>query len=226
MGDGVVVGQCSGLATVCAASLTAERRVMILRTADTMRAVLTPDVATQLDLPTGQSWSEQVLRSALVAAHLLLHPPDAIHYVTDEARSALTSEVGPSDVRRLTGDDRGAFSVFVTSAPEQDLDDAGVELDHWAVLGAFDRERLVCVASMYPWDGSRLADLGVLTLPGYRGRGLARAVVRECCRFAYRQGHELQYRCQVDNVASRALAVSAGLTWFGDWEVISPDSPT
>ena len=105
------------------------------------------------------------------------------------------------------------------------LDDAYVELDHWAVFGSFDDGRLVCAASMYPWEDAPIADTGVLTLPSYRGKGHARKVVRAISRYACEQGYEPQYRCQTDNLASVALAKTAGLTLFGTWEVISPDSP-
>ncbi len=92
------------------------------------------------------------------------------------------------------------------------------------MYGAFEGERLVCAASAYPWDDAPLADLGVLTLPPYRGRGHARRLVRALSRYAVERGHEPQYRCQLDNHASVAAAGSAGLTRFGTWDVVSPDS--
>jgi hypothetical protein len=52
------------------------------------------------------------------------------------------------------------------------------------------------------------------------------AFVRAACRYAYARGLEPQYRCQRDNAASLALAAAAGLTWFGTWEVVAPESPT
>ncbi|WP_201723527.1 MULTISPECIES: hypothetical protein [unclassified Ensifer] len=33
-----------------------------------------------------------------------------------------------------------------------------------------------------------------------------------------------QYRCQLDNHASAALAKAAGLTLFGEWQPVSPGS--
>lgn len=64
----------------------------------------------------------------------------------------------------------------------------------------------------------------MLTLPPFRGRGHARAVVRAIGRHAFERGYEPQYRCQLDNYASAAVAAAAGLTVFGTWEVVSPDS--
>ncbi len=107
---------------------------------------------------------------------------------------------------------------------EEDLDAAYVELDHWAVFGLFEGNTLVCAASMYPWDDARIADLGVLTAEQYRGKGYAVKLVRSICRYALNQGYTPQYRCQLDNLASVGLAKAAGLSHFGKWEVISPNS--
>ncbi|WP_321170720.1 GNAT family N-acetyltransferase [Embleya scabrispora] len=69
-----------------------------------------------------------------------------------------------------------------------------------------------------------MADLGVLTLPPYRGKGHARRLVRAISRHALARGYQPQYRCQLDNHASVAAAGAAGLTRFGTWDVVSPDS--
>jgi len=93
------------------------------------------------------------------------------------------------------------------------------------VFGSFEQNRLVCAASMYPWeDNAKIADLGVLTLSAIRGKGHASKVVRSICKYAYDQGYEPQYRCQLDNHISTSLAKAAGLTLFGKWDVISHDS--
>lgn len=92
--------------------------------------------------------------------------------------------------------------------------------DHWLVFGTFVDDRLAAVASMYPWRDTHLADLGVLTLPANRGRGFAKATVRALSAAALNRGYEPQYRCQLDNVASAALAHSAGFERFATWDVI------
>lgn len=113
----------------------------------------------------------------------------------------------------------------VENAPAMTLPKTGRRrLDHWAVFGAFDEDRLVCAASMYPWEDAQIVDTGVLTLPPFRGKGHAHNVVRVISRYAYEQGFEPQYRCQLDNQASVALAKAAGLTLFGKWQLVSPDS--
>jgi len=103
--------------------------------------------------------------------------------------------------------------------PADDQDDASVELGHWATFGAFVASELLAVSSLYPWGGVAIADMGVLTTPSARGKGLARSLVRAMIKYASERGHEAQYRCQFDNVASNGLAESLGLTAYGKWEV-------
>ncbi|CDL81132.1 GNAT family N-acetyltransferase [Xenorhabdus szentirmaii] len=110
-------------------------------------------------------------------------------------------------LRELTKEgDETVFSEFQSSAPEQDLGSTYVELEHWLVFGAFEHEHLVSAASMYPWSNAQIADIGVLTLEAFRGKGYARKVVRAMSKHAYMQGYEPQYRCQLDNHASLAVA--------------------
>ncbi len=208
------------------ADLSEDRRVMVLRTTDgTVRVVLTPSLADAVGLFELRPRSEADLRRALSGAGIDLYAADNLFYFARADLDTLVGEDSQPGVRQLTQADAALFAEVQSSASEQDLDNAYVELDHWAVFGAFEHDRLVTVASMYPWGNARIADLGILTLPAYRQRGYARAVVRALCRHAAQQGYEPQYRCQLDNSASLAVARSAGLTHFGTWEVVSPDAP-
>jgi GNAT superfamily N-acetyltransferase len=201
-----------------------DSRVMVLTHPDgPSMAVVTPELAGRLGLRELHAPSADSFRRRLADANLVLHGADALFYFSAAEKHALLAEPEPPAVRALTARDAGAFAVFESSAPEQDLDDAYVALTHWAAFGAFVRDRLVSAASMYAWEGSRLADLGVLTLAHARGHGHARRVVRALCRHAYAQGCEPQYRAQLDHVASMALARSVGLSAYGVWEVVSPD---
>jgi GNAT superfamily N-acetyltransferase len=207
--------------------LSDDRRVMVLETPDgRVSAALTPAVSDKLGLERRrQDLTESIFRQQLVEAGVALHDADNLFYFAGVDKGALLQENHAGTVRRLTEHDGAVFAEFESSASEQDLDDAYVELDHWAVFGSFEQERLVSAASMYPWENAQIADLGVLTLVPFRGKGHARKVVRAICKYAYEQGYEPQYRCQLDNHASASVAKAAGLTLFGRWEVISPDSP-
>jgi GNAT superfamily N-acetyltransferase len=162
----------------------------------------------------------QALARALDAAHVKLNGADHLFYLPVEEHPAVRSERVPPGTRRLHEADAGAFAVLAGEAPQDDFDEAFVDLGHWLAFGTFVDDRLASVASAYPWRGTRLADLGVLTLPAYRGRGCARATVRALSAAALEQGYEPQYRCQLDNALSVALACSAGFARFGTWDVI------
>jgi predicted GNAT family acetyltransferase len=68
---------------------------------------------------------------------------------------------------------------------------------------------LVAVAGYRVWPGS-LAHLGVVTHPGYRGRGYGTAVVQRMATEALREGLVPQYRAQMGNGASIAIATALG----------------
>ena len=210
-----------GVSIVVDPDLAEDRRLTILKTDGGTRARMTPALADLLGLRGGTSVPESQLREALADADITMHGADCLFYFTEAAKAELLQEATPTNVRQLTEADEDLFKAFEAAASEQDLDDAYVELDHWAVFGAIDDGRLVAAASSYPWGGALLADTGVLTLPAYRGKGHGRAVVRALSRHAYGEGYEPQYRCQLDNHASIATAAGAGLTQFGTWEVVS-----
>ncbi|RKW71711.1 GNAT family N-acetyltransferase [Galactobacter caseinivorans] len=218
--------------------LGAGERVTLLRTAgDHHTAVaVRPEIAEQLrsrGVGTGASvLSEPQLRRALSDLGILLHDADNVFYFPagHPAREGLAEAGDGYVVRVLTAADSGLFADFTQRASEQDLDDAQVELEDWAVCGVIapsgapngSRDRLVAAASTYPWRDSRLADIGVLTLATERGKGHGRRLVTAMARHALEQDHELQYRCQLDNAGSNALAHAAGLQLWGRWEVPTP----
>ena len=203
-------------------ALAPTRSVSLLSLAAGPRFVtVTPSRATQLALTDGDAVELDDLAARIEAAGLELNGADHLYYLPVAEQEVLRRETAAAGIRELTAEDTALWDRFVEEAPEDDLDDAYVELDHWLVFGAIADGRIVAAASMYPWDDSTLADLGVITLPDVRGQGFARATVRAMSAEALRRGYEPQYRCQLDNAASIALAESAGFTLFGDWDVVA-----
>jgi RimJ/RimL family protein N-acetyltransferase len=213
------------LAVTINPTLDHQRSVMLLQQVDgSIRAALTPQVARLLSLQAGaQPLSLQAFRARLAAIGAVLHGADRVFYYS-AAMQPWSSTAAEDATRQLDEHDEAAFAAFQSEASEQDKDDAFVELNHWAVFGAFEQGRLVSAVSMYPWDHAAIADLGVLTLPGFRGKGYAKSLVRSISRHALRVGYQPQYRCQVDNSASNALAQASGLSLFGTWEAVSSGS--
>lgn len=204
--------------------LDEDTQLMVLHTADGKTKVsLVPELAERAGFDGAQPISAESFWNSLDAAGMKMHGADSLFYFTAEARATLLAELPTGDIRQLTADDGAIFKAFESAATAQDLDDAQVELDHWAVFGSFDNGRLVAVSSIYQWEDAAIMDLGVLTLPIFRGRGHARGLVRAAFRYACTQGYEPQYRCQVTNTASSALAPAAGLTLFGTFDVIADE---
>ncbi|MGL3806390.1 GNAT family N-acetyltransferase [Paeniglutamicibacter sp. R2-26] len=171
-----------------------------------------------------ESESEDDLRKSLETAGLKLNGADFLFFLPDEAKQRLAAEAERDGVRRLTANDAEAFAEFEAAVPAADLDGAAVEIDHWMAYGAFRGDVLVAAGSSYPVaDDVALADIGVVTHPGFRRQGHARSIVLALAQAAIEAGHEPQYRCQLDNHASRDLARRSGFSALGTWDVPLPD---
>jgi predicted GNAT family acetyltransferase len=164
--------------------------------------------------------SVSALHAALEAAGVALYGAEYLFYLPVDDHAEIRADTVPGETRQLTLADAQAFAEFAVAAPATDMDEASVELDHWLAFGTFADGRLVSVASMYPWRGTHFADVGIITLPGYRGRGLAKSAVRAISARALADGYEPQYRCQLDNTPSASLARAAGFAQFGMWDVL------
>jgi GNAT superfamily N-acetyltransferase len=221
----------SKLSVVVNPELEVDEKVTILHTVgDAHTAIaLRPDVAQSLKATAiwdaGDVLSEAVVREGLQQIGIVMHGADNLFYLPETARGAWGDEANAAHVRSLHAGDAALFAAFERDVSQEDLDAAQVSLDDWAVFGAQGQGgRLLSIASTYPWGGVPLADIGVLTLDCARGNGYATQLLRAAARHAMARGYELQYRCQLDNKASIALAQSAGLALFGHWEIPSPDS--
>ncbi len=181
---------------------------------------LLPEFAQRMGLEPHCEIDSDTLFEAIRLAEIELHDTDDLFYLPNAEQKLLQDEVFSATVRQLTPDDTSAFEAFVLDAPEDDLDEAFVELDHWLVFGCFVDEQLVSVASMYPWKGTSFADLGIITLPQFRSHGFGRQTVRAIAAQALKQGFEPQYRCQQENISSARLAEASGFSLFATWNVI------
>ncbi|MGY5764721.1 GNAT family N-acetyltransferase [Brachybacterium sp. DNPG3] len=181
---------------------------------------VTPARAEELAVSDGERIAIAELTARIARAGIALNDPDCVFHLPRQEQAVLAGEERVPGTRALSADDAASFAAFAEAAPPADLDEAFIELDHWLVHGTFVGERLASAASMYPWSGTRLADLGVITLPEHRGQGLGRATVRAISAEALARGYEPQYRCQLENTASAALARAAGFVLLGTWEVV------
>jgi RimJ/RimL family protein N-acetyltransferase len=156
--------------------------------------------------------------------HITLHGADYVFYFSEKEKLQINNMQISEGVRALTNEDLKYFSEFETAVTPQDLDAAYVSLDDWKVYGSFKDNKLVAIASMYPWENDeKIADLGVVTLTDYRGKGIAQELVYAISKSAIQQGYEPQYRCQLDNLASVGLAKKLKMNLFALWNVNSQE---
>jgi len=84
--------------------------------------------------------------------------------------------------------------------------------------GYIDDGELLAVACLGMWKG--MPTIGVLTDPLARGRGLARLVVTAAAREGLRRRVVVQYRAHRRNMASIAVAIRCGFSFYCDGVVI------
>ena len=211
--------------------LEADEAVTILHTvSDALtRVALLPSIAQALHakgiLCSNTPLSEGQLRDALRDLGIVMHGADHLFYVPNTLREAWLQEPETAFIRQLTDDDAMRFAELEYQTNDDELDQAQVALDDWAVFGVLDtNSELISAASIYPWGNNSIVDIGVLTLANARGKGHATRLLRNVGRYAMMQRYELQYRSQADNHASLALAEASGLALLGYWEIPTPNN--
>jgi GNAT superfamily N-acetyltransferase len=197
-------------------------KVMILEmTNKHTMAVATPCVVKDLKLKELEEYNVETFRKAISSCKIELHTPDYIYYLPNNRVIPIKAIQDSITFRVLSIErDAEAFRAFESKCSEEDLDGAYVSLKHWGGYGAFDGEELIGASSAYLWNGTRLADLGVIVSDRYRDRSIATRLVQAICMDIIDKGYVPQYRCQTDNKPSIALAEAVGFSLFGEWEVI------
>lgn len=183
------------------------------------RVILTSSYLTRLfgehvTFPTQLNAS--LFRALLKEHRIRLSAPDHVYYGITPAATTIPKENWT--MRLLTKGDKLLFENFCHNINGLDIDNAWVELEHWAVFGLFVNGTLACTCSLNPWDDTEIADIGVLTHPTRRGQGLAKCLIHFAHQQIAQQHYVLQYRTQHQNKASVALAHSLSLQLYALWE--------
>ncbi|NKY38293.1 GNAT family N-acetyltransferase [Cellulomonas septica] len=105
------------------------------------------------------------------------------------------------------------MGVVRCSAEERDASGLLAMRSRWT---ARDRHGQPETAAGYEVWGGALAHLGVAVAAGARRRGLGSAVASVAATHALDAGLVPQWRCRVDNVASRRAAAGLGFVHAGD----------
>jgi len=110
------------------------------------------------------------------------------------------------EVRELNENDSDAFKEFLDKCSEDDKEQGQVNVDDDLVYGVLKGNEIVSVASYWYW-GDKIADVGVLTVPEYRGLGLIMACVS---KLVDNTDKITLWRASDDNKASKATAKKLG----------------
>ena len=108
-----------------------------------------------------------------------------------------------------TGDD--TLRAFYGECSAEDLDEAEIYVDEPdpVIFGLFENEQMVAYASHRYWDGV-IADIGVLVHPGFRSRGLGKAVVSRICEWCIQNDVIPMYRVFDGNAHSSRIPAALG----------------
>ncbi|MCC7494976.1 MAG: GNAT family N-acetyltransferase [Fimbriimonadaceae bacterium] len=87
------------------------------------------------------------------------------------------------------------------------------------VYGAFLGDRLACRVTCFRIN-ERVAEIGVRTLPEFRGQGLATHTVQHAATALLAEHHAVLYTCGTENEASLAVAQHLGAHHCGDLLVV------
>lgn len=145
------------------------------------------------------------------AAKLYLVEPDSFSPALPPA---------PYTVRQLTPDDQTAFDLFLAQCSESECAEGDVSIDHLSAFGVLEGTRIVAAASTFEWCG--FLDLGVLTDPQYRGKGLGKAAVDACARHHLSGEFIMIYRHSTKNLGSQGIAQGLHFAYYGLIEDIYP----
>lgn len=116
----------------------------------------------------------------------------------------------PDDrVRLLSSGERLNLDELLSACSERDRELGNVSIEQEFPLGLFENNNLLAVAA-FIFDSDAIADVGVITHPHHRGKGLGKSIVLELVRHGIEHGRIVQYSTQEQNIGSKRLAESIG----------------
>ncbi|MGC9523538.1 MAG: GNAT family N-acetyltransferase [Anaerolineae bacterium] len=111
-------------------------------------------------------------------------------------------------IRQLTTADAESLAEMQAACTPLEVEFGEVSVEDEIGFGCFDGDQLAAVATGYRLTG--FMDIGVLTHPAYRRRGLGSATVSALCEWCIEHALIAQYRCLVSNTGSYRIAENLG----------------
>lgn len=200
------------------AALEERHRIVVFRTAIHALVFVPPSLHERVER-LAHAQPHQVLSAVQLQQHLIDVPMDA---GTSDAILYLDPSnvhvVDDPHIRPLLPTDSAALSVLQQAATARERELGTIELDHSVVLGWFEQARLLGAGSLI-YDGE-VADVGVLTHPAARGRGIAQRLVQALAGRGVEQGKLVQYTTMHSNVGSMRVAEASRFERYATEEAL------
>jgi len=170
--------------------------------------------------PPAQVFDSMLLRQVFGAAVDQIIGPAWLGYAdASDFRPAPTK-----GARLLTGQDLPALARLASACGPVAWEHSGIDPARPPVFGCFDGEVLAAAGMLERW-GDRLLQVGIVTHPGYRGRGYGKAVVSAMTAHGLATGGVLQYRTLQANLPSVGIAQRLGFQRFAQTLAVRLNPP-
>ena len=150
-----------------------------------------------------------------------------IFYMDPERFAPVDLPAGYTQRELALAEDREIIDGLCAACSEDEVEDA--EIDHERpdalACGAFHEGRLVCYAG-YRRFGEHAGDVGILTHPEHRRKGLGKAMVSVVTRGCMDRDVLPMYRVDADHFRSRKIAEALGYDLRLEIEVLKVDAGT
>lgn len=207
--------QSPGTAVLPHAALEGFPGIILFRRGDgcliSVPAPVRDHLAARLALPPNDIFDAAALASRLGGAVRLIIGPAFVGYV-DAGNVVRADTLG---ARSLSAADDAPLRVLAGSVSRTEWEHSGIEFGGEGLMGLFVERRLVAAGRLES-RGSHIADLGLVTASGERGKGYGRAVAAALTERGTSQGQIIQYRTLLANAPSMAIAHSLGYTRYAE----------
>ncbi|MEZ4869411.1 MAG: GNAT family N-acetyltransferase [Caldilineaceae bacterium] len=202
--------QASGIHIVRKSNVISPDRVVAYRTEKTTIVLLPKQMDEQIEGELATVLSSTVAGSELPKTLPLRQRwRDFIYY-----RGTPIDRVGQSaQIRLLTHLDEEQLTHLQSACAEQEIQAAQISIVDPLIVGYFVAEQLVGAASLL-YEGSAIADVGILVHPAYRRKGMAVALVQCVANLGMAQGKVIQYMAEERNHGSVHTAGRSGFELF------------
>jgi RimJ/RimL family protein N-acetyltransferase len=115
-------------------------------------------------------------------------------------------------IRELSKESRSKIARLKRACSKFEVQNSWIQANHPVSYGAYIENELVAIGSYINWGSAK--EIGILTHPQYRHKGIGKAIVSRLCERALFNKELLVYRCHEGNIGSIKIAQSLGFRQY------------